>query len=192
MRYWSHPAWTEREQAVRRIEQLERDRRDIGVLLLGGDEGRRRRADRHGVAVRDPPRAAPRRNRLRAVARALWGRGYATEMLRPAIDFAFDDAGPGAPRSRHRSAQRSVVPARRARRFRARRFAARALARRGRSHGLGDLWVVAAANTRASVGRANDPTASSRRKPAIDLLFLMPKKHSTKASGFPALRRAYE
>ena len=88
MRYWSHPAWTEREQAVRRIEQLERDRETsefyswavtqngsdalIGTVSLFAIHREQRRAE-IGYALSS----------------ALWGRGYATEMLRPAIDFAF-------------------------------------------------------------------------------------------------------
>ena len=89
MRYWSHPAWTEREQAVRRIEQLENDRATsefytwavtqdgsdalIGTVSLFAIQREQRRAEL-GYAL----------------ASALWGRGYATEMLRPAIDFAFN------------------------------------------------------------------------------------------------------
>ena len=89
MRYWSHPAWTEREQAVQRIAQLERDRATsefytwavtqdgsdalIGTVSLFAIHREQRRAEL-GYAL----------------ASALWGRGYATEMLRPAIDFAFN------------------------------------------------------------------------------------------------------
>jgi RimJ/RimL family protein N-acetyltransferase len=89
MRYWSHPAWTEREQAVRRIAQLENDRATsefytwavtqdgsdalIGTVSLFAIHREQRRAEL-GYAL----------------ASALWGRGYATEMLRPAIDFAFN------------------------------------------------------------------------------------------------------
>ena len=89
MRYWSHPAWTERDQAVQRIEQLENDRATsefytwavtqdgsdalIGTVSLFAIHREQRRAEL-GYAL----------------ASALWGRGYATEMLRPAIDFAFN------------------------------------------------------------------------------------------------------
>lgn len=89
MRYWSHPAWTEREQAVQRIAQLERDRATsefytwavtqngsdalIGTVSLFAIQREQRRAEL-GYAL----------------ASSLWGRGYATEMLRPAIDFAFN------------------------------------------------------------------------------------------------------
>jgi RimJ/RimL family protein N-acetyltransferase len=89
MRYWSHPAWTEREQAVQRIAQLERDRaaaefytwavtQDGSDALIGT------------VSLFTIHREQRRAELGYALASSLWGRGYATEMLRPAIDFAFN------------------------------------------------------------------------------------------------------
>ena len=64
MRYWSHAPWTEREQAVARIAQLERDRANAEFYTWAIDDRRRRSPDRHGFAVRDQSDAAARRSRL--------------------------------------------------------------------------------------------------------------------------------
>jgi [ribosomal protein S5]-alanine N-acetyltransferase len=87
MRYWSHPPWTERAQAVERIALLERDRatsefypwvltlsdaRLIGTISL--------------FAIN---RAQYRGEIGYALAAGQWGNGYASEALRLAIGFAF-------------------------------------------------------------------------------------------------------
>lgn len=89
MRYWSFPAWTERDQAVAHIARLARERELMEfypwvATLRGGDEligtcslfGIHREHLRGviGYALRPP----------------FWGQGLAGEMLRLALDFAFD------------------------------------------------------------------------------------------------------
>ena len=91
MRYWSHAPWTTREQAVARIAELARSRATtefhawvatldddvlIGTVSLFAINRAQRRAE-IGYALMP----------------ALWGRGYATEMLHPAIAFAFASLG---------------------------------------------------------------------------------------------------
>jgi RimJ/RimL family protein N-acetyltransferase len=92
MRYWSHPPWTERAQAIARIEQLERDRANAEfytwATTLDG-------ADRMigTISLFAISRGQFRGEVGYALAPALWGSGYATEGLRLAIDFAFDTIG---------------------------------------------------------------------------------------------------
>jgi RimJ/RimL family protein N-acetyltransferase len=92
MRYWSHPAWTELEQAIARIEELDRGNataefytwaatidgsdRLIGTVSLFALNRTQQRAE-VGYALASP----------------MWGHGYATDMLRIAIGFAFDSVG---------------------------------------------------------------------------------------------------
>jgi len=92
MRYWSHPAWTQREQAVARIAQLARDRENAefytwASTLTGADRllGT--------VSLFAINRAHGRAEVGYALGAHAWGRGYATEGLRLAIGFAFDSIG---------------------------------------------------------------------------------------------------
>ncbi|MGH8172363.1 MAG: GNAT family N-acetyltransferase [Rhodanobacteraceae bacterium] len=89
MRYWSHPAWTELDQAVQRLEKLERDRETSefyqwAVTLDGYD------ALIGTVSLFSLNRGQRRAEVGYALASGFWGHGYATEMLRPALDFAFN------------------------------------------------------------------------------------------------------
>jgi RimJ/RimL family protein N-acetyltransferase len=92
MRYWSHAPWTERAQAVAQLEQLARDREntefyqwaitaDGGDTLLGT------------MSIFALNRAHRRADVGYSLASAVWGKGYATEALRLAIDFAFGTLG---------------------------------------------------------------------------------------------------
>ena len=92
MRYWSHPPWTDREQAIRRIEQLERDRATAefytwATTLAGVDRmiGT--------ISLFAINRAQFRGEVGYALAPGQWGRGYATEGLRLAVEFAFGTIG---------------------------------------------------------------------------------------------------
>ena len=89
MRYWSHSAWTTREQAVARIDQLERDHAtaefyswattiDGSDRLLGT------------VSLFAINRTHQRAEIGYALAPDTWGHGYATDALRLAIAFAFE------------------------------------------------------------------------------------------------------
>lgn len=92
MRYWSHPPWTERTQAVERIAQLEQDRETVElypwVITLAD-------ADRliGTVSLFSVNRAQFRGEIGYALAAAQWGKGYATEALHLAIAIAFDALG---------------------------------------------------------------------------------------------------
>jgi RimJ/RimL family protein N-acetyltransferase len=92
MRYWSHPPWTLRDQAVAKIEQLERDRGSsefyTWATTLGDDD--RLVGTTSLFAIN---RAQRRADVGYALSAASWGRGYATEALRLAIAFAFDVVG---------------------------------------------------------------------------------------------------
>jgi [ribosomal protein S5]-alanine N-acetyltransferase len=92
MRYWSHAPWTERAQAAARLAQLENDRRDSefyqwAITVDGDDElvGT--------VSVFALNRAQFRADVGYALAASVWGRGYATEALKLAVDFAFGTLG---------------------------------------------------------------------------------------------------
>ena len=89
MRYWSHPPWTTREQAVARIAQLERDRATAEFYTWATTIGT---ADRliGTVSLFAINRAHQRAEIGYALAADAWGRGYATEGLRLAIAFAFE------------------------------------------------------------------------------------------------------
>ena len=92
MRYWSHPPWTHRDQAVERIAQLARDRASAEfyswATTLDG-------ADRliGTVSLFAINRAHQRAEIGYALAANAWGHGYATEGLRLAIAFAFGSIG---------------------------------------------------------------------------------------------------
>jgi [ribosomal protein S5]-alanine N-acetyltransferase len=92
MRYWSHPPWTERAQAVERIAQLERDRATSEfhswAATLDGDD----------TLVGTGALFAINRTHARAevgysLAATHWGNGYALEMVRLIVAFAFDTLG---------------------------------------------------------------------------------------------------
>jgi RimJ/RimL family protein N-acetyltransferase len=92
MRYWSHPAWTSREQAVERIAQLARDNATSEFYSWATTiDG----ADRliGTVSLFALNRANRRAEIGYALAAESWGRGYATEGLHLAIEFAFDTLG---------------------------------------------------------------------------------------------------
>ena len=92
MRYWSHAPWTDREQAVARLDQLERDRESSEfyqwAIAVDGD-------DRlvGTVSLFALNRAQKRAEVGYALASSVWGRGYATEALKLAVDFAFEALG---------------------------------------------------------------------------------------------------
>ena len=92
MRYWSHPPWTQREQAIARIEQLDRDRATAEfytwATTIGG-------VDRlvGTVSLFAINRAQFRGEVGYALTVDHWGHGYATEGLRLAIEFAFASIG---------------------------------------------------------------------------------------------------
>ncbi len=88
MRYWSFAPWTERQQAIEHIARLAREREVLEfypwVATLPPDD----------IAIGTCSLFGVRRDHARCVigyslSPALWGRGYASEMLRLAIDFAF-------------------------------------------------------------------------------------------------------
>ena len=88
MRYWSFAPWTERQQAIDHIARLAREREVLEfypwVATLPGNDTPIGTCSLFGI----------RRDHARCVigyslSPALWGRGYAGEMLRLAIDFAF-------------------------------------------------------------------------------------------------------
>jgi ribosomal-protein-alanine N-acetyltransferase len=92
MRYWSHPPWTERKQAIARIEQLEHDRANAEfytwATTIGGTDRMIGTVSLFAI------------NRLQfraevgyALAPAHWGHGFATEGLRLAIELAFGVIG---------------------------------------------------------------------------------------------------
>ncbi|MEP7042812.1 MAG: GNAT family N-acetyltransferase [Dokdonella sp.] len=92
MRYWSFPAWTERQQAIDHIERLAREREVLEfypwVTTLPGEDRAIGTCSLFGI----------RREHARCVigyslTPELWGRGYASEMLRLAIDYAFGTLG---------------------------------------------------------------------------------------------------
>jgi [ribosomal protein S5]-alanine N-acetyltransferase len=88
MRYWSHPPWTEREQAVQRIKQLARDLKTSefypwAVTKAGHD------ALIGTVSVFAVNHEQRRAEIGYALSSSCWGLGYASEMLRAAIEFAF-------------------------------------------------------------------------------------------------------
>ena len=92
MRYWSFPAWTERQQAVDQIARLAREREIMEfypwVATLPG----------HDTLIGTCSLFGVHREHLRGViGYALrpnyWGCGIAGEMLRLALGFAFDGLG---------------------------------------------------------------------------------------------------
>jgi len=92
MRYWSHPAWTELEQAIARIEELERSRASAEFYTWAATIGG---SDRliGTVSLFALNRTQQRAEVGYALGSCMWGRGYATEMLRTAIGFAFGSVG---------------------------------------------------------------------------------------------------
>ena len=92
MRYWSHPPWTEREQAIARIEQLERDRANAEFYTWANTVGGTDRLI-GTVSLFAINRTQFRAEVGYALAPGHWGHGYATEGLRLAIAFAFDTVG---------------------------------------------------------------------------------------------------
>lgn len=92
MRYWSHPPWTEREQAIARIEHLERDRANAEFYTWATTiDGTDRLVGT--VSLFAINRAQFRADVGYALSPSHWGHGYATEGLRLAITFAFDTIG---------------------------------------------------------------------------------------------------
>jgi RimJ/RimL family protein N-acetyltransferase len=88
MRYWSFPAWTEREQAVAHFRRLQRDRQTMEfypwVATLHGEDAPIGTCSLFGIH-----REHARGVIGYALFRAFWGRGLAGEVLRVALDFAF-------------------------------------------------------------------------------------------------------
>jgi RimJ/RimL family protein N-acetyltransferase len=92
MRYWSHAPWTDRAQAVAQLEQLERDRETSefyqwAITVDGGD------ALVGTMSLFALNRAQKRADVGYSLASDVWGRGYATEALKLAVDFAFGTLG---------------------------------------------------------------------------------------------------
>jgi len=92
MRYWSFPAWTDREQAVARIAQLERDntQSEFYTWATTIDSTDRLAGTVSLFAIN---RSHQRGELGYALASPAWGKGYATEAARLAIAFAFDAIG---------------------------------------------------------------------------------------------------
>jgi ribosomal-protein-alanine N-acetyltransferase len=92
MRYWSHPPWTDRAQAIERIAQLERDRTvsefyPWAITHAGADR-------LIGTVSLFAVNHAQFRGEIGySLVAAEWGRGYATGALRLAIAFAFGTLG---------------------------------------------------------------------------------------------------
>jgi len=89
MRYWSHPAWTQRQQAIDHIGRLARER-DVmefypWVATSNDDDDLIGTCSLFGLQ-REHARAVIGY----ALMPDLWGRGLGSEMLRLALDFAFD------------------------------------------------------------------------------------------------------
>jgi ribosomal-protein-alanine N-acetyltransferase len=92
MRYWSHPPWTHRDQAIERIDQLERDHATAEFYTWAAtSDGEDRLIGT--VSLFALNRMQQRAEIGYALSSALWGRGHATEMVRTAIAFAFDSIG---------------------------------------------------------------------------------------------------
>jgi RimJ/RimL family protein N-acetyltransferase len=92
MRYWSHPPWTERAQAVERIAQLERDRATSefyswAATLDGGDT----LAGTGALFAISRPHARGEIGYSLCADR--WGKGYAREIVQLIISFAFETLG---------------------------------------------------------------------------------------------------
>jgi RimJ/RimL family protein N-acetyltransferase len=91
MRYWSHPAWTRREQAVDRIAELmqnrERSEFYTWAIALADD----RLVGTFSLFALN--RAQHRAEIGYALASREWHRGYATEAARLAIAYAFCTIG---------------------------------------------------------------------------------------------------
>jgi RimJ/RimL family protein N-acetyltransferase len=91
MRYWSHPPWTEREQAVARIAQLEHDRANAEFYTWASTLADDRLI---GTVSLFAINRAQRRGEVGyALAASAWGHGYASEGLRLAIAYAFGTIG---------------------------------------------------------------------------------------------------
>lgn len=92
MRYWSHAPWTERAQAVAQLEQLECDRERVEfyqwAIAVDGDD-----ALVGTMSLFALNRAHKRADVGYSLASRVWGKGYATEALKLAVDFAFDTLG---------------------------------------------------------------------------------------------------
>ena len=92
MRYWSHPPWTDRAQAVLRIAQLERDRATSEfyswAATLDGDDTL---AGTGALFAISRPHA--RAEIGYSLAAAHWGKGYAHEIVGLICAFAFDELG---------------------------------------------------------------------------------------------------
>jgi RimJ/RimL family protein N-acetyltransferase len=92
MRYWSHPPWTERAQAVERIAQLGRDRSTSEfyswAATLDGDD-----ALAGTGALFAVNRTHARAEIGYSLAAAHWGKGYALEIVGLIVAFAFDTLG---------------------------------------------------------------------------------------------------
>ncbi len=92
MRYWSFPAWTQREQSVARIAQLERDNAQSEFYTWATTiDGADRLAGT--VSLFALNRSHARAELGYALASPAWGKGYATEAVRLAIAFAFESIG---------------------------------------------------------------------------------------------------
>jgi len=92
MRYWSHPPWTHRDEAVQRIAKFARDRETTEfypwVTTTADDD-----ALIGTVSLFAIHRAQCRAEIGYALLSSQWGRGYATDMLQPALAFAFGSLG---------------------------------------------------------------------------------------------------
>jgi len=91
MRYWSHPPWTHRDQAAERIAQLERDHATAEFYTWAATVGTDRLIGT--VSLFALNRTQQRAELGYALSSALWGNGYATEMVRMVVAFAFDSIG---------------------------------------------------------------------------------------------------
>lgn len=89
MRYWSCPAWTARQQAIDHVARMTRERESLEfypwATTLADDDALVGTCSLFGIDHENQ-----RATIGYALMAELWGRGLASEMLRLALDFAFD------------------------------------------------------------------------------------------------------
>ncbi len=92
MRYWSYPAWTERRQAVEKLESIRAQQRDEDTFVWAIADPKND-AYIGGVTLFHLDRTHLRCELGYALAPSHQGRGLAEESVRMALSFAFDTIG---------------------------------------------------------------------------------------------------